>query len=46
MNVSTTYEKQTEKSQTENENNNISKLEINLPGIPQVSISEYFKVTN
>ena len=44
MNIFTTYEKKSGKPQTENENNNISKLDIDLPGIPQVSIFEYLKL--
>lgn len=46
MNIFTTYEKQAEKPQTQNENNNINELVKNLTGIPQICLSEYFKAAN
>lgn len=46
MNIFTTFEKQAEKPQTQNENNNINELVKNLTGILQICISEYFKAAN
>ena len=46
MNIFTTYEKQVEKPQTQNENNNINELVKNLTGIPQICISKCFKAAN
>ena len=46
MNIFTTYEKQVEKPQTQNENNNINELVKNLTRIPQICISKCFKAAN